>query len=108
MHFLHVLQFNTEFDLRRIYKWEDADYDSMNDYLSSVDWQSMLISICMVFGLILRITLKITCDKKQTDSKQTLSGTSLLRALGQYHFHHPTSQQMQENYSTGLPSVCLQ
>ena len=36
-------QYDTEYDLRRIYKWEDADYDSMNDYLSNVDWQSMLM-----------------------------------------------------------------
>ena len=36
-------QSNTEHDLRRIYRWADADYDSINDYLSNVDWQSILM-----------------------------------------------------------------
>ena len=40
---LHEPQCNTEHDLRRVYKWEDADYDSINDYLSNVDWQLVLM-----------------------------------------------------------------
>ena len=36
-------QCNTEHDLRRVYKWGDADYDSINDYLSNVDWQLVLM-----------------------------------------------------------------
>jgi len=52
----HAPQYNTESDLCCIYKWEDADYDSMNNYLSSVDWESMLMCYLTVDTLWIAFT----------------------------------------------------
>ena len=59
----------------------------------------------LVFGLILRITLEIISGEKLTDSKRTLSGTSLSRGC-RYRRH--LSRQTRNNYSADLPSACHQ
>ena len=54
-----------EYDLHRIYRWKDADYDSMNNYLSTVDWQSMLMCNLTVDALwsALTETLQSAVDR---------------------------------------------
>jgi len=54
---------HTTTDLRRIYKWEDADYDCTNAYLSNVDRQSMLMcNLCYTLWMAFTETLQSAVD----------------------------------------------